>query len=52
MGISTIDPCHDRLSERVMTTIVEAMNRGTFADDHFSISPDLRIRDTCARVRE
>jgi hypothetical protein len=30
---------------------MEAMSRGTFADDHFRISPELRIRDTSARVR-
>jgi DNA-binding LacI/PurR family transcriptional regulator len=51
MGITTIDPCFDRLSERVVTTTMEAMSRGTFADDHFRISPELRIRDTSARVR-
>ena len=51
LGMSTIDPCLDRLAERVMTTAMEAMSRGAFADDVFRISPELRIRDTCARVK-
>jgi DNA-binding LacI/PurR family transcriptional regulator/DNA-binding transcriptional regulator YhcF (GntR family) len=51
MGMTTIDPCFERLAERVVTTTMEAMSRGTFADDHFRISPELRIRDTSARMR-
>jgi len=51
LGMTTIDPCLDRLAERVMTTAIEAMNRGAFADDVFLISPELRIRDTCARMK-
>ena len=51
LGMTTIDPCLDRLAERVMTTAMEAMNRGAFADDVFLISPELRIRDTCARMK-
>jgi len=51
LGMTTIDPCLDRLAERVMTTAMEAMSRGAFADDVFRISPELRIRDTCARMR-
>jgi DNA-binding LacI/PurR family transcriptional regulator/DNA-binding transcriptional regulator YhcF (GntR family) len=52
MGMTTIDPCFDRLAERVVTTTMEAMSRGTFADDHFQISPELRIRDTSARMKQ
>jgi len=51
LGMTTIDPCLDRLAERVMTTAMEAMSRGAFADDVFLISPELRIRDTCARMK-
>lgn len=51
MGMTTIDPCFGRLAERVVTTTMEAMSRGTFADDHFRISPELRIRETSARVK-
>jgi DNA-binding LacI/PurR family transcriptional regulator len=51
LGMTTIDPCLDRLAERVMTTAMEAMNRGAFADDVFLISPELRIRDTSARMK-
>lgn len=51
MGLTTIDPCFDRLAERVMTTAMEAMSRGSFADDVFRISPELRIRDSCARMK-
>jgi DNA-binding LacI/PurR family transcriptional regulator len=49
MGLTTIDPCFDRLAQRVMTTAVEAMSRGAFDDDVFRISPELCIRDSCAR---
>ena len=51
MGMTTIDPCFDRLAERVVTTTTEAMSQGKFADVHFRISPELRIRDTCARLK-
>ena len=51
LGMTTIDPCLDRLAERVMTTAMEAMGRGSFADDVFLISPELRIRDTCTRMK-
>ena len=51
IGLTTIDPCFGRLAERVAATIVEAMSRGTFSDDHFRISPELCIRDTSARVK-
>ncbi len=51
MGMTTIDPCFDRLAERVVMTTMEAMNRGTFSDDHFRISPELRVRETSARVK-
>ena len=51
MGITTIDPCFDRLAQRVVATTIEAMSRGVFTDDHFRISPELCIRDTTARVK-
>lgn len=51
MSLTTIDPCFDRLAERVMTTAMEAMSRGSFGDDVFRINPELRIRDTCARMK-
>jgi DNA-binding LacI/PurR family transcriptional regulator/DNA-binding transcriptional regulator YhcF (GntR family) len=51
MSMTTIDPCFDRLAERVVATIIEAMSRGAFTDDHFRISPELRVRDTSARVK-
>jgi DNA-binding LacI/PurR family transcriptional regulator/DNA-binding transcriptional regulator YhcF (GntR family) len=51
LDMTTIDPCFDRLAERVMTTAMEAMSRGSFADDVFRISPELRIRDSCARMK-
>ena len=50
LGLTTIDPGFDRLAERVITIAVEAMTRGTFGDDVFRISPELRIRDSCARM--
>jgi len=50
-GLTTIDPCFDRLAERVMTTAMEAMSRGSFASDVFRINPELRIRDSCARMK-
>jgi DNA-binding LacI/PurR family transcriptional regulator/DNA-binding transcriptional regulator YhcF (GntR family) len=49
MDMTTIDPCFDVLAERVMTTAMEAMSRGSFADDLFRITPELRIRNSCAR---
>jgi LacI family transcriptional regulator len=49
-GLTTIDPCFDMLAQRVMTTAMEAMSRGSFADDVFPISPELRIRESCARM--
>jgi DNA-binding LacI/PurR family transcriptional regulator/DNA-binding transcriptional regulator YhcF (GntR family) len=52
VGMTTIDPCFDRLAERVVTTTMEAMNRGTFSDDHFRISPELRVRESSARVKK
>ncbi len=51
MGMTTIDPCFDRLAERVLTTAMEAMSRGAFADEVYRISPELRIRDTSARMK-
>jgi DNA-binding LacI/PurR family transcriptional regulator len=51
LDMTTIDPCFDKLAERVVTTTMEAMSRGTFIDDHFRILPELRIRDTSARAR-
>ena len=49
MDMTTIDPCFDMLAERVMTTTMEAMSRGSFADDVYRITPELRIRNSCAR---
>ena len=49
LGLTTIDPGFDRMAERVVTIAVEAMSRGSFGDDVFRISPELRVRDSCAR---
>ena len=51
LGLTTIDPCFDTLAQRVMTTAMEAMSRGAFADEVFLIGPELRIRESCARVK-
>jgi DNA-binding LacI/PurR family transcriptional regulator len=51
MAITSIDPCYDRLAERVMTTTLEAMSRGAFDDDVFLITPELCIRESCARMK-
>jgi DNA-binding LacI/PurR family transcriptional regulator len=50
LGMTTIDLGFDRLAERVMTIAMDAMSRGSFADDIFHITPELRIRDSCARM--
>jgi DNA-binding LacI/PurR family transcriptional regulator/DNA-binding transcriptional regulator YhcF (GntR family) len=44
MRITSIDPGFDRLSERVLASIMDGMSRGAFSADVFRINPELHVR--------
>ncbi len=51
MELTSVDPGYDRLSERVLASIMEGMSRGSFTPEVFRIVPELRIRSSCASAQ-
>jgi DNA-binding LacI/PurR family transcriptional regulator/DNA-binding transcriptional regulator YhcF (GntR family) len=49
MRITSIDPCFDSLAQRVVASAQDGMSRGAFLEEVFSITPELRVRESSSR---
>ena len=49
LRLTSIDPGFERLAERVLVSALEGMNSGAFPEEVFQITPELAVRDSCAR---
>jgi DNA-binding LacI/PurR family transcriptional regulator len=50
LRLTSIDPGFVRLAERVVASALEGMASGAFREEIFSITPELAVRDSCART--
>ncbi|MGA2975146.1 MAG: substrate-binding domain-containing protein [Spirochaetia bacterium] len=46
--LTSVDPLHERMAELVMAAVVEGVSRGAFPAEISYVTPELRLRGSCA----